>query len=206
MSIPLHILFAFLVWIFPLESESVPKLDIFDSGQPFDKEIIPGIQGIPSLNYEKGEQVSNIIKIYLSSLNNEKNRIQKNLISLAIGNLYLNQKKYPEAVKILEKNIIGNFILEDYRLYFLATALKEMGKMYLENKKWLCGNYSIADIANWSWVRIYFWSGIHLDGLDNLTRWMKNMEKRPACKKGIEIPKREKSSKVVNNAKNMVQT
>lgn len=87
-----------------------------------------------------------------------------------------------------------------------CRRLYEVLDLYLENKKWLCGNYSIADIANWSWVRIYFWSGIHLDGLDNLTRWMKNMEKRPACKKGIEIPKREKSSKVVNNAKNMVQT
>ena len=72
---------------------------------------------------------------------------------------------------------------------------------------YLGGNeYSIADIANWTWVRIYFWSGVNIEGLDNLVRWMKRMEERPACKKGIEIPKRESSKKVVKSVKNILQT
>ena len=76
----------------------------------------------------------------------------------------------------------------------------------LENNEWICGDYSLADIANWPWVRIYFWAGINITKLDNLTRWMKQMEERPACKAGILVPKRENSKKVVKNVKNILQT
>ena len=76
----------------------------------------------------------------------------------------------------------------------------------LNNQTWICEDYSIADIANWAWVRIYFWSGINIEGLDNLKRWMGDMENRPACKKGVEIPKRESSKKVIKNVKSMIQT
>jgi glutathione S-transferase len=54
--------------------------------------------------------------------------------------------------------------------------------------EWLAGEYSIADIANWSWVRTYKWSGIAVDGLDHLQRWMGQMNARPACRKGVEVP------------------
>ncbi len=76
----------------------------------------------------------------------------------------------------------------------------------LKGKKWLCDEYSIADIANWSWVRIYFWSGIDIEGLNNLQSWMKRMEERPACIKGVNIPKRESSKKVVKNVRNIIMT
>ena len=76
----------------------------------------------------------------------------------------------------------------------------------LKDRKWICDEYSIADIANWAWVRIYFWSGINIDNLDNLKRWMKQMEARPACIKGVNIPKRESSKKVVKNVRNMIVT
>jgi len=87
-----------------------------------------------------------------------------------------------------------------------CRRLYEVLDMQLEGKEWLCSEYSIADIANWAWVRIYFWSGINIDGLSNLNRWMRTMEKRPACIKGVQIPKREESKKVVKNAKSMIQT
>ena len=35
----------------------------------------------------------------------------------------------------------------------------------LAEHEFLAGDYSIADIANWSWVRGYKWSGVTLDGL-----------------------------------------
>ena len=35
----------------------------------------------------------------------------------------------------------------------------------LADNEFLAGDYSIADIANWSWVRGYKWSGVTLDGL-----------------------------------------
>jgi glutathione S-transferase len=58
----------------------------------------------------------------------------------------------------------------------------------LRDSEWLVGDYSIADIANWCWVRLYAWSGVSLDGLDNLQRWIEAMEDRPACQRGIAIP------------------
>ena len=58
----------------------------------------------------------------------------------------------------------------------------------LEGKDYLVGEYSIADIANWCWVRTYYWSGIDIDGLDNLNAWMQRLEARPACQRGVEVP------------------
>tara|TARA_A100001015_G_scaffold305092_1_gene397280 strand:- start:415 stop:1068 length:654 start_codon:yes stop_codon:yes gene_type:complete len=87
-----------------------------------------------------------------------------------------------------------------------CRRLYEVLDKQLNNRTWICDEYSIADIANWAWVRIYFWAGINIEGLDNLTRWMQAMENRPACKKGVQIPKRESSKKVVKNAKSMLQS
>ena len=75
----------------------------------------------------------------------------------------------------------------------------------LQENKWICGEYSIADIATWPWIKIYFWAGIDISNLDNLSRWMDQMEKRKACKLGIMVPKRESSKKVVKNVKSILQ-
>lgn len=87
-----------------------------------------------------------------------------------------------------------------------CRRLYEVLDTQLQNNKWICGNYSIADIATWPWIKIYFWAGIDISNLDNLSRWMLQMEKRKACKTGILIPKRESSKKVVKNVKNILQT
>ena len=105
-------------------------------------------------------------------------------------------------LRYIEKKIpaaISRYQNECRRLY-------EVLDKQLKGRRWICNEYSIADIANWSWVRIYFWSGINIDGLNNLKKWMKRMEKRAACIKGIEIPKRESSKKVVKNVRKMIVT
>jgi GST-like protein len=58
----------------------------------------------------------------------------------------------------------------------------------LSESQWLGQEYSIADIANWCWVRTYKWSGVSIDGLTNLRRWLDAMKERPACRKGVEVP------------------
>ncbi len=58
----------------------------------------------------------------------------------------------------------------------------------LGESEWLAADYSIADIANWCWVRTYRWSGISIDGLQNIRRWLDAMKERPACRRGIEVP------------------
>jgi glutathione S-transferase len=59
----------------------------------------------------------------------------------------------------------------------------------LAEAEWLGGNdYSIADIANWCWVRNHRWSGVPVEGLDNLQRWMAAIAARPAAQRGIAVP------------------
>jgi hypothetical protein len=58
----------------------------------------------------------------------------------------------------------------------------------LNESEWLGDDYSIADIANWCWVRTYKWSGVSRDGLENLDRWLNAMKVKPGLQKGITIP------------------
>jgi len=60
----------------------------------------------------------------------------------------------------------------------------------LAGREYLAGDYSIADIANWAWVRTHNWSGVSLEGLPHLERWVTQLAARPACQRGIEIPVR----------------
>ena len=69
-----------------------------------------------------------------------------------------------------------------------GRRLFEVMETRLKDNEYLADGFSIADIANWCWVRIYKWSGINIDGLDGLQRWMNTMEERPACKKGVSVP------------------
>lgn len=59
---------------------------------------------------------------------------------------------------------------------------------HLANNEWLAGDFSIADIANWCWVRTHRWSGIDVEGLEHLARWKDAMKARPACRRGVEVP------------------
>lgn len=54
--------------------------------------------------------------------------------------------------------------------------------------EYLAGDYSIADIANWCWVRTHSWSGVTVDDYPHLCRWLAAIGKRPAAMRGIEIP------------------
>ena len=69
-----------------------------------------------------------------------------------------------------------------------SRRLFEVLDRRLGESEWLADEYSIADIANWCWVRTYKWSGVPIDGLDNLRRWLDAMKERPACQRGVEVP------------------
>ncbi|WP_372758124.1 glutathione S-transferase family protein [Litorivivens sp.] len=58
----------------------------------------------------------------------------------------------------------------------------------LKGRDWLADDYSIADIANFSWVHVHFWAGVEVEGLDNLQAWMERMRARPAVQKGLNVP------------------
>jgi glutathione S-transferase len=58
----------------------------------------------------------------------------------------------------------------------------------LAEHEYLAGDYSIADIATWPWARGYDWSGVSIDGLDHLRRWLDTVGARPAVQRGKAIP------------------
>ena len=59
---------------------------------------------------------------------------------------------------------------------------------HLKDHEFLAGDYSIADIANWAWVRTYPWSGLNIDELPHLKRWLDVIDARPAARRGVVIP------------------
>ena len=58
----------------------------------------------------------------------------------------------------------------------------------LADHEYLAGDYSIADIANWAWVRTSRWSGVTVADLPHLKRWIDAIRARPAVQRGIERP------------------
>ena len=58
----------------------------------------------------------------------------------------------------------------------------------LADGDWLAGDFSIADISNWSWIRSHRWARVPTEGLAHLERWMEQMRARPACERGLNIP------------------
>ncbi|MCP3907956.1 MAG: glutathione S-transferase [Oceanicoccus sp.] len=83
----------------------------------------------------------------------------------------------------------------------------------LANNEWLAADYSIADIANWCWVRTHKWSGISVEGLDHLQRWSQAMYQQPGMSKGLDVPfslgnlldDEKETEKFKSNAQNILQ-
>ena len=85
---------------------------------------------------------------------------------------------------------------------------------HLQEHEYLAGDYSIADIANWAWVRTHRWSGVPIDDLPHLQRWVEAIRARPAVQKGILMPpsmrengpdREEKERQFAEEARKMVE-
>ncbi len=74
-----------------------------------------------------------------------------------------------------------------------CRRLFEVVDTHLADHEWLADEFSIADIANWCWMRTYKWSGVSRDGLPHLKRWMDTLKERPALRRGIDVPLQVKS-------------
>lgn len=85
----------------------------------------------------------------------------------------------------------------------------------LGESEYLAGpDYSIADIANWCWARTHSWSGVSIDGLGHLQRWMDAIAARPAAGRGIAVPTKadalnesteEEAQRLIEKIQKMVQ-
>ncbi len=94
--------------------------------------------------------------------------------------------------------VIARYQNETRRLY-------EVLDRQLADAEYLCGDFSIADIANWAWMQSYKWARIDIDGLDNLMRWHETMQARPGCQRGVAVPPRMSSDQTVDMARTMLQ-
>lgn len=71
-----------------------------------------------------------------------------------------------------------------------SRRLLEVLDGQLQNCRYLTAEYSIADIATFPWARSYAWSGVSIDGLPHLKRWLDELEARPAVQRGLQKPAR----------------
>lgn len=87
------------------------------------------------------------------------------------------ERYFPEDVPAARKRYHN----ETRRLY-------EVLDRHLADHEWLADEYSIADMANWSWVRSHKWARVPIEELEHLKRWMAAMAARPGCQRGVNVP------------------
>jgi glutathione S-transferase len=89
-----------------------------------------------------------------------------------------------------------------------ARRLFEVMERQLQDHAYIANDeYSIADIALWCWVAGYEWSGVNIDGLPGVKRWLDLVGARPAVQKGRAVPPPptpEERQKTVESAKKML--
>ena len=91
---------------------------------------------------------------------------------------------------------------------------KEVRRLYevldarLSGVEYLAGEYSVADIATWPWVRLAGWAGVEAGDLEHLQRWFEVVGRRPAVDKGKDVPQpadlERNAEAVVESAKKML--
>ena len=110
---------------------------------------------------------------------------------------------WPEKIQ----SVIDRYQNESRRLFEVLNGR-------LAEHEYLAGDYSIADIANWCWVRTHPWSGASVEGLTHLQRWIDAIAERPAVQRGVKVPvdlaalrkgDGEGAKKMVEDAKKIVQ-
>jgi GST-like protein len=96
--------------------------------------------------------------------------------------------------------------------YAIDRYQKETRRLYevldgrLSESEYLAGDYSIADVATWPWVRLHGWAGVELEGLPHLQRWLEKVGARPAVQRGFDVPPREEPNpeQVVEGARKIL--
>ncbi|MCF6215145.1 MAG: glutathione binding-like protein [Emcibacter sp.] len=115
------------------------------------------------------------------------------------GQAHVFFRYFPEKIQA----VIDRYQNETKRLYMVLDR-------QLKNKDYLAGagrgEYSIADIANWTWVRSYDWAGVDIDDLPHLRAWVDRIAARPAAENGINRPPPIGGAKTAEAGKKMIVT
>lgn len=94
-----------------------------------------------------------------------------------MGQANVFHRYFPEKIQV----VIDRYQGESGRLFGVLDRR-------LADHEWLAGDYSIADIANWCWVRTHKWSGVDIAPFEHLQRWVAAIAARPAAQAGIKVP------------------
>ena len=94
-----------------------------------------------------------------------------------MGQANIFYRYFPEKVP----SVISRFQLEVRRLLEVLDS-------HLAQHEYLADDFSVADIANWCWVRTAKWSGVESHDLEHLGRWLTAISARPKCQAGVKVP------------------
>ncbi len=79
--------------------------------------------------------------------------------------------------------------------YAVDRYTKETSRLYgvldrrLEGREYICGDYSIADMACWPWIVPHERQGQKLADFPNVNRWYETMKTRPGLQRGFDVGK-----------------
>jgi len=95
--------------------------------------------------------------------------------------LYRDQCKAKQTIPYATQRYVG----ETERLYGILDN-------HLSSRDYLVGpgqgKYSIADIANFSWINISYFAGVDISKFPNLEKWWGRISEREAVKRGTAVP------------------
>ena len=87
-----------------------------------------------------------------------------------------------------------SFILDQRQVAYGAIRYTdEVNRLYgvldrqLEGRDFICGDYSIADMACWPWVVPWRNQGQNIDDFPNIKAWFQRMADRPGVQKGFGV-------------------
>ena len=103
--------------------------------------------------------------------------LQMGSVGPMFGQLNHFKKFAPEKIEYA----INRYEKETLRLYSVLER-------QLTDNEFICGDYSIADMATYPWVAIYEFQGLTLDNHPNLKRWVEILQQRSAVERGMAVP------------------
>ena len=77
--------------------------------------------------------------------------------------------------------------------YAIDRYVNEANRLYgvlndrLEDRDFICGDYSIADIASVGWAKLWDKQGQSIEDMPNVKRWLDTMLARPAVARGLGV-------------------
>jgi len=94
--------------------------------------------------------------------------------------------------------------------YAIDRYVKETNRLYgvlnkrLEDREYIAGEYSIADMMSWPWIVPYERQGQKLEDFPHLKRWFETMKARPGVAKGYAVGKELRAPAMSEEAKKIL--